>query len=437
MRIGIIIGRIGGIDGVALETEKWITVLKRLGYEIFVIAGKLESDIDNVTIVPELDFHHPLTIREQKDAYFVQRVKNETIQSRIETPASYMEKEILTWIVKNKIDLLLSENASALPCHLSLGLAIKRVAELTGIPMVTHDHDFSWERGDRYKTKSPYVKKIMDSCFPINLPNVKHAVINTPAKHDLKKRFGINATVVPNVMDFDIPYARPDSYNSTLRQSLKIKETDILLFQITRIVRRKGIEVAIKLVQELDDPQVKLIVTGCSTDDYNGEYYGELFDEIEKYGIHDQVLFAADKFHNERMIGNELTSSLSASKIKKAPKHKKIYSIEDAYSHADICTYFSTYEGFGNAFVETVLAKKPIFVNNYKPVYWPEIGSKGFEAVMLNDNKLTNKALMQMKDVIYNPKRAREIAEHNFSLGKELFSYDVLEEILGKLFNKF
>ncbi len=31
MRIGIIIGRIGGVDGVALETEKWIDILLKFG----------------------------------------------------------------------------------------------------------------------------------------------------------------------------------------------------------------------------------------------------------------------------------------------------------------------------------------------------------------------------------------------------------------------
>ena len=29
MRIGIIIGRIGGVDGVALETVKWMDVLRK------------------------------------------------------------------------------------------------------------------------------------------------------------------------------------------------------------------------------------------------------------------------------------------------------------------------------------------------------------------------------------------------------------------------
>jgi len=39
MNIGIIIGRIGGVDGVALETEKWIDVLKSMGHGIFILSG--------------------------------------------------------------------------------------------------------------------------------------------------------------------------------------------------------------------------------------------------------------------------------------------------------------------------------------------------------------------------------------------------------------
>ena len=43
MRIGIIIGRIGGVDGVELETEKWIAVLEKLGHEVFIISGEFEQ----------------------------------------------------------------------------------------------------------------------------------------------------------------------------------------------------------------------------------------------------------------------------------------------------------------------------------------------------------------------------------------------------------
>ena len=113
-----------------------------------------------------------------------------------------------------------------------------------------------------------------------------------------------------------------------------------------------------------------------------------------------------------------------------------MYSLSDAYSQARACTYFSTYEGFGNAFVEAVLAKRPIFVNNYKPVYWPDIGSKGFKAVMIENNVLTDQAVKDMREVIFNEKLNKEIAEFNFALGKKLFSYDTLEEKLQELIDK-
>ncbi len=434
MRVGIVIGRIGGVDGVALETEKWIHVLKKLGHEIFIATGKLQSDIKNVTIIPELDFHHPLTILEQDNAYFKQNVNEETIIKRIERNTAHIEQSLLTWVVRNKIDCILSENASALPCHIAMGLALKRIFEKTGIPAVTHDHDFHWERGDRYKTKYRWVKNVIKECFPVNLPNVRHAVINQHGQATLKKKFKMDSVVIPNVMDFSHPYAVKDDFNASLPKSLGLKETDIPLFQITRIVRRKGIETAIKLVSELDDPNVKLVITGSGLDDYNADYFGELVDYVEELGLYDNVLFTAEHFASERMVGKHMAMDLTEKVLKTVKYNRKRYSLSDAYAYSKACTYFSTYEGFGNAFVECVLAKRPIFVNNYRPVYWPDIGSLGFEAVMLNNSKLTRNAIHDIKDVLYNPKRAKEIGEYNFKLGKKYFSYEVLEKLLDKLF---
>ena len=41
MRIGIIVSRIGGEDGVALETQKWMEALKEMGHEIFIASGTI------------------------------------------------------------------------------------------------------------------------------------------------------------------------------------------------------------------------------------------------------------------------------------------------------------------------------------------------------------------------------------------------------------
>ena len=114
---------------------------------------------------------------------------------------------------------------------------------------------------------------------------------------------------------------------------------------------------------------------------------------------------------------------------------RKIYSLSDAYANAVACTYFSTYEGFGNAFLEGVLARRPVFVNNYKPVFWPDIGSKGFKVVMLEENELTDEAVAEVDEILHDGDLRREIAEHNFKLGREHFSFDVLEGKLAALFN--
>ena len=110
--------------------------------------------------------------------------------------------------------------------------------------------------------------------------------------------------------------------------------------------------------------------------------------------------------------------------------------MSDGYARATACTYFSTYEGFGNAFVEAILAKVPIFVNNYKPVYMPDIGSKGFKTVMLENNELTDEAVKDMADIIYKPKLAEEIAAYNYTLGEKYFSYSTLKEKLTELIDK-
>jgi hypothetical protein len=65
----------------------------------------------------------------------------------------------------------------------------------------------------------------------------------------------------------------------------------------------------------------------------------------------------------------------------------------------------------------------------------PDIGSKGFKTVMLEDSQLTDDKVKDMAEIIYSPDLAREIGEYNFELGKKHFSYDVLEEKLTQLFS--
>ncbi|MGK0412485.1 MAG: glycosyltransferase involved in cell wall biosynthesis [Polaribacter sp.] len=412
MRIGIIIGRIGGVDGVALETEKWIDILKKLGHEVFIMSGEFESwnmDYEHDYLYPVLSFFSVEAEWEQRKAFFEPDKEPNELLEHVENASNMIYETMLAWVKDKKIDAILSENASALPCHLSMGVAIKKLILKTGLPIVTHDHDFHWERGQRYVSVHPEINQYVDDNFPLLLPDVKHAAINTFGVETFKNRFNLDATLVPNVMDFNRIYGVPTPENEFFLRNIGVKEDDIALLQVTRIVRRKGIETAISLIDKLDDKKLKLVITGNNNDDENKEYYNELIDQIHDLNLSNQVIFAAHKVLD----------------------HKDL---SDVYAHGRAATYFSTYEGFGNAFVETVLAKKPIFVNNYKPVYMQDIGNKGFETVMIEDSNLTPESVQQMSDIIYNPKRCLEIGEYNFNLGKKYFSYDVLEEKLNALF---
>ncbi|WP_397446310.1 glycosyltransferase [Polaribacter sp. R77954] len=412
MRIGIIIGRIGGVDGVALETEKWIEVLKKLGHEVFIMSGEFESwtiDEEHDYLYPPLSFFSVEAEWGQRKAFFEPDNDPDPLLDHVEKASNMIYNAMLNWVTDKKIEAILSENASALPCHLSMGVAIRKLITKTGLPIVTHDHDFHWERGQRYVSTHKEINQYVDDHFPLLLPNVKHAVINTFGVETFKNRFNIDATLVPNVMDFNRVYGVPTEENKFFLKDIGITDDEIALLQVTRIVRRKGIETAISLIDKLDDKKLKLVITGNNNDDENKEYYNELIDQIHDLNLSNQVIFAAHKVLD----------------------HKDL---SDVYAHGRACTYFSTYEGFGNAFVECVLAKKPIFVNNYKPVYMQDIGNKGFETVMTEDGILTNEKVQKMSDIIYNPKRCLEIGEYNFNLGKKHFSFDVLEEKLNSLF---
>jgi glycosyltransferase involved in cell wall biosynthesis len=425
MKIGIMIGRIGGVDGVALETEKWIEVLKRMGHEVFIISGQFQSwdtDPEHDTLVHEMSFFSPESFWGQKKAFFHPDANIEELLEHIDLYSRIISDKIINWATKNKLDLLISENASALPSHLEMGKGIAIVVEKLKIPTITHDHDFAWERGDRYISPHKEINKFVEEAFPLRSEYSFHAVINTPAKISLKEKFNRDSIVVPNVMDFEKEFGVLNGSNKNLRRDLGLKNTDKLLFQITRIVKRKGIEVAIDLVHRLNDKNIKLVITGDYKDDEGNLYYDELINQIHKLKLNEQVVFASQFIQHKGLFGKN---------------NNRYYCLGDAYAQATACTYFSTYEGFGNAFVEAVLAKRPVFVNNYKPVYWPDIGSKGFKTVMLEDNNLTDEAIDKMQEIIYNDKLNMEISEFNYELGKKYFSYDTLQEKLEELIGVF
>src|SRR5215211_9482271 len=110
---------------------------------------------------------------------------------------------------------------------------------------------------------------------------------------------------------------------------------------------------------------------------------------------------------------------------------RKTYTLDDVYPFADLVTYPSLLEGFGNAFLEAVYYRRPIFMNNYT-IYSIDIKPKGFQAVEFT-GFVTDETVKHVQKVLGDRKFAEEMTERNYKLGKQFYSFTVLEQQLHVL----
>jgi len=236
-------------------------------------------------------------------------------------------------------------------------------------------------------------------------------VINSMAQKELARRYGIASQVIPNVLDFETPPPGIDAYNADLRSEIGLRPDDILVLQPTRVVARKGIEHAIELVRRLGDPRVKLVISHPAGDEGSG-YIQMLRERIDDAKI--SVLFIADRVGETR--GRDGAG-------------RKIYTLADVYPHADLVTYPSHYEGFGNAFLEAIYFRKPVLVNTYA-VYARDIDPLGFKTIAMTQ-LVTNEVVAQTRAVLADPVLRDTWANTNFELGRHHFSHAVARRKLS------
>lgn len=413
IRVGFVSTRMAGTDGVSMETSKWAHVLEKIGYECFYMAGQLDRPPKKTFLVEEASFEHPLIMQIQQEC-FGKSVRSSESTKLISEVKDRLKAKLYEFVKDFGIDVLIPENALAIPVNIPLGLAITEFIAETGIKTVAHHHDFFWERTRFLKNA---VWDYLNMAFPPHLPTIQHVVINSSADNQLSLRTGISATIIPNVIDFATPPPDIDDYSADVREAIGINGDDIFILQPTRVVARKGIELAIELVKRLGDPKAKLVISHAWGEE--GDAYGE---RIREY---------ADLLGVEVVSISERVGQVRS----KNKKGRKIYTIWDIYPHADMVTYPSTFEGFGNAFLEAIYFRKPVVVNKYS-VYEVDIAPKGFEAITL-DGYVTEDAVRKAREVLGDQALCRRMVEHNYELGQRFYSYEVLEGKLKALMLNF
>jgi hypothetical protein len=410
--IGFVSTRFAGLDGVSLEAGKWGDVLETAGYNCFWFAGELDRDPDKSDLVPEAHFKHPYNLWINRQIFGKKVSSLSTIDS-IDNLKKIIKIRLLGFIDYFQIDLLIVENALAIPLNIPLGLALAELIAETQIPTIAHHHDFYWER-NRLQTSA--FSKYLHEFFPPKHANIQHVVINSIARDELALRRGIAATIIPNVLDFDNPPPVNNGGYQTFLAAFGLKPNHKAILQPTRIIQRKGIEHTIDLVKQLQKPHYKLLISHEAGDE--GLEYAS---RIKNYAL-------------ESGVDLRLAQIPISSPWHHAKQQLNGHCLWNVYAHADFVTFPSLCEGFGNAFLEAIYFKKPLLVNRYA-TFVSDIEPKGFDLVTM-DTTLTAKTVQTVRDILQSPAKAAEMVDHNYKIAKQYFSYGVLRRRLDALMHQ-
>ncbi len=407
--------RIAGNDGVSLESKRWKEILERMGHEVTFVAGELDT---KGILIPELRFTWPKVVElHDKIVYGDNNYKE--VEREIFEVAGGIEGQLRELFNGGgKVDLLIVPNVFSIPMHFPLAVGLARVIEEYRLPTIARHHDFWWER-KRFLKSTMF--DFFEHWFPPNLPSIKHVVINSIAQEELLRMKGIKAVVIPDTFDFGSDINKIDSYSMNWRKDFGIKKEETVFLQPTRVVPRKRIELSIELLIKLNDPGAVLVVAGQSGDE-GKDYETELQKRVREEEA--RVLFIGKYVNSERKIKTE-------SGMGQKPKRRRVYTLWDCFTNCDFVTYPTMLEGFGNQFIESAYFKKPIIMTPYE-VYKADIKPLGFEVVEM-PQKVTKETVDDVKALMKDQTRAKNMTETNFRLGERYFSYEATEKKLRRL----
>jgi len=443
MNIALCHYRIGETDGVSLEMDKWKKVLENMGHKVYFIAGS--TGTSDGYIIPELNYRFKEDLKIERNAYLKledYQDEDELIRA-IRRQTLKIEEGLKKFLIENKIDLIVPNNIFSIGRSIPTAMAFSNVIKELGIRCIGHHHDFYWERDNFSQPTCNFVRKVLEEYYPPKDDLISHVVINSIIQKELKAKRNLDSIIIPNVFDFNEKLWEVDNYNKDFREKLGIKDNDILMLQATRVTNRKAIELAIDVVGEMQKKENRKILEEAKL--YNGKSFKEdsrivlvlagMIETADDYV--ERLKTRAEENSVEMLFVNNLVEHSRCVK-----NNNKIYSLWDTYVFADIITYPSIKEGWGNQFLEASFAKKPMLVFEYD-VYKKDIKGKGFKVVSLGDKheldedglakvnkRVIKRAAGECIKLLIDKDYREKMVEENFQSGRRYFSYESLEEKL-------
>lgn len=454
MKIVIIHFRLGKSDGVSLEIDKRVKVLEELGHEVHFIGGECSEEFKKknakrLSIVPELHLVKERTVFLQATAVKAKQMNlPETVLIHWFAEQEYkIYKKLDEIFSKYNFDGITVHNLLSNPIILPATNALVRILDKYEIPTLAIHHDFYFERGGFLDAPYRYVTERIKQLPPKRF-YLTHNVISSIAQKGLSTVRGISADIIGDVWDYKSKPQKKDKYNSDLRERFRIKEHDVFVLQSTRITQNKCIENAILFCHELEKKLKKQAPL---------DVFGRRFNKDSKVilflsngtdgsipgakGYLVRLLKLADKLNVTVINGTNLVE-----RYRRHIGSKKIYSFWDVYPHADLMTYPSCQEGFGNQLLEAFFYRKlpvifeyPVFKTDIKPDGYGYIslgdviaknGGVDYRSLNLIDKNVAERAAEKTLEVIRDPGTYKKLVDENFVLANRYHSMDSLKSNL-------
>jgi len=332
---------IGGVEEII---RRHASLFHRHSHEVKVIAGR--GDIYTkefpVTINPIFSSLNPFVEDAQQE--FTQG-KHRWFNRLIEEIYGELQKEL------NSFDILVVHNIMTMPYNLPLTYAVKKMADSGEISVVSWNHDSSYFYPgcpDIYRSEPWNILKT-------KIPSVHYVCISDIRGEQFRRLYETEErlTIIPDGIDPPEFLKLAPDFRRIIDEQ-RLYEADLVMFQPSRLIPRKNIELGLRVVCALKKRglNIRYLITGI----YNPhepkdiKYYRELKKLTEDLNIvSDVVFFTEYRMKDGRKVVLDQTF------------------VHDLYLVADILFMPSLSEGFGLTPLEAGIIKLPIACSDIPP----------------------------------------------------------------------
>lgn len=226
-------------------------------------------------------------------------------------------------VIREAVDgaaLVIVDNLCSLPLNVDAARATA-VAVSSGPRVIFRHHDLPWQRRT--------LQHLEDEFPPRQPAGALHVPINLRSRRELEARGYEHATTIHNYFDFD----EVQGEREQTRKQFGFADDDFVLFQPARAIERKNVPGGLRFAQQLQQLAPKLNIHYWLSGPAEDGYTPTLERILERTPV-------------PMTLG-------------RAP------SAADAYAAADLVVIPSTWEGFGNPVLETIVHRRPAVVFPY------------------------------------------------------------------------